>query len=332
MAEITTDEVRGYLNKKQGQLVTLDEIRYEFQVEKGTKSFDAVRNIMWQLVGQKIVKPTKRKEYKVIRQVKPIKVFGTDRERRPPFPLVFPKEFSTGEEMLFAGDVIVREGDMILISGMSNFGKTTLCMNFCGENIDYRPVLMGNEYTTIDDEPTDRFLNRLDNMDWVKWTNGDGSDKFELLPVWDDYAEHIIKDRINIIDWINLPGEYYMISPVMEGIKRAIGKGIAIIALQKKEGEAAGRGGSMTRDFADCELLIDRFGKDGVLLTVGKVKEYTGPVIGRTFAYSIHKGVKIVDFHEVKGCYSCKGKGEKWEKGSGNVMCGICDGKKYIKL
>ncbi|GAH14069.1 unnamed protein product, partial [marine sediment metagenome] len=141
-----------------------------------------------------------------------------------------------------------------------------------GENIEYKPVLMGNEYTTIDGEPSSRFLHRLDNMDWVEWHNGE--DNFTLLPVRSDYAEHIIKDRINIIDWINIEtGEHYLISRIMEDIKRELGKGIAIIAIQKSAGSEAERGGQFTKDFADVEILLDKFGEDEVLLTLGKIKE-----------------------------------------------------------
>ncbi len=331
MPEISTTEVKEYLNQIQGREITLSGLRKEFNILPGTKSFDAIRTIMFRLVEQKIVRPTSKHDgaYKVITQVEPVKVFIPGRERYPPFDLVFPKDFDTGMQMDFAGTVVIREGDLILISGLSNFGKTTLCLNFCGENIARRPVLMGNEYFTIVEDkyiPTPRFLNRLDAMDWVEWVDVDGNDKFTLLPVRDDYAEHIIKDRINIIDWINIQtGEHYMIGTILEGIKKQLGRGIAIVAIQKAEGAIAGRGGQFTKDFADLELLIDRFGKDDVLLEVGKVKEYNSSVIGKTYAYSIGTGVKILNFREVKKCPECKGQGYKAGK-----ECELCLGRKFI--
>ena len=72
-------------------------------------------------------------------------------------------------------------------------------------------------------------------MDWVEWMNGEGGEKFTLLPVREDYAEHIVKDKINIIDWITWKNTY-QISKIMESIKREIGAGIAIIAIQKEGG------------------------------------------------------------------------------------------------
>ncbi len=331
MAEITTIEIKDYLSQIQGKEITLSDLRKEFNIIPGTKSFDAVRNIMFQLVGQRIVTPTGKKNgaYKVIKQVEPVRVFLPGRERRPPLDLIFPRNFDTMVQMGFAGDVVIREGDLILISGMSNYGKTTLCLNFCGENIDQHPVLMGNEYTTLAEDsyvPTPRFMNRLDAMEWVEWVDKEGNDKFTLLPVREDYAEHIVKDRINIIDWINIDtGEHYMIGNILENIKKQLGRGLAIIAIQKAEGAAAGRGGQFTKDFADLELLIDKFGKGEVLLTIGKVKEYNNQVIGRKYAYMIGTGVKILNFREVKECPNCRAAGFKVGK-----PCETCNTKKYI--
>jgi hypothetical protein len=282
-----------------------------------------------EMVNEKIVKPSGKRDgvFKVVKQVKPVSVFG--RERRPPIDILFPKDFDTGMEFPFADNVILREGDLILIAGVSNFGKTALCLNFCGENINKHPILMGNEYTTIDHLPSSRFLNRLDAMNWVEWCGVDGEDKFTLLPVWGDYAEHIEKDRLNIIDWINLPGEYYMISALMEDIKKAIGNGAGILVIQKNEGADAGRGGSHTKDFADCELLIDKYGEDEVMLTIGKVKEANKRIVGKKYAYYITDGVKITNFREIVKCPTCYGKG--WVRaGQSSKPCNECNQRGYV--
>jgi len=327
MAEISTQEIRDFLMKIQGQKITLKELRAEFNILPGTRSFDAVRNIMFQLAEQKVIKSIgSRGEYKVVTRVSRVQVFG--RERKPPVKISFPRDFQTMEEIFPAYDIILREGDLILISGQSNKGKTTFCMNFCAENIDASPVLMGNEYTTIDHEPSPRFMQRIDNMDWVEWVNGNGMDKFELLPVYADYAEHIIRDRINIIDWINIEtGEHYLISRVMEDIKRQLGKGIGVLAIQKAEGVGAGRGGQFTRDFADVEMLLDGFGDNEIMLTMGKIKESKARVSGRRFAFGIEKGVKITDFRELMKCSSCYGKG--WR---GVKPCDDCNGTGFKEM
>jgi hypothetical protein len=319
------DRVRQYLAPIQGRDIELAQLRKDLNIDPSSPAWDGLRVILLRLCdsNESLLRPTGRKDgsYHVITHVKPVSVFGTSRERRPPYVLIFPKDRETQLEMYMAEQVVVREGDLILIAGRSNFGKTALCMNFLGENIDKRPILMGNEYTVINEqgewEPAPRFLTRLDNMTWVKWCDESGVEKFTLLPVRDDYASHIVKDRINIIDWINVDtGEHYMIGTILESIKRRLGKGIAIIAIQKAEGAVSGRGGQFTQDFADCELLIDALGKEEILLTMGKVKESKARMYGKMYGYSLWNGVEVKSFREVVTCPQCKGK---------SVTAGKCD-------
>lgn len=329
-----SDRLREYLRGAQGRVVNLRDLRAELKVNPEEPEWETLAREMRRFAEEKIVRPSGRNDgvYKVVTQVKPVRVFIKERERKPPFDLFFPKDFDTGMEMSFAEHIVIREGDIITIGGVSNYGKTCLALNFCAENIDYLPILMGNEYTTrVGDtdvyEPTPRFLNRLDSMDWVEWVNGSGEDKFILLPVREDYAEHIVKDRINIMDWINLDaGRLYDISKVMDDIKAEIGRGIAIPVLQK--GEVI-RGGQFAKDFTDCELIIDKFTEMESMLTIGKVKEYTRPVIGRTYAFGIFQGVKITNFREIVKCHICYGKG--WKKsGNTSIPCDDCNKTGFV--
>ena len=103
---------------------------------------------------------------------------------------------------------------------------------------------------------------------------------------------------------------------------------IRLVVLQKGEGDMA-RGGQFTKDFIDCELLIDKFTETESILTIGKVKEYTRPVSGRKFAFGILQGVKIINFREIVQCPQCYGKG--WKKsGNSSVPCNSCDKTGHI--
>ena len=330
---VTTSEVRDLLAHFHGQEITLDKARSELQILRGTKSFDAIRNIFLQLAEAKVIRYISRGNYKVIMPVSPVSVYGVDRERRPPFELIFPKDFDTGMEMNFMEHVIIREGDLITLGGVKSKSKTTICMAICGENIDKNPVLMGNEYTIMGEngyEPAPRFLSRMDTMsEWVDWTNGDGDDKFTLMPVHDDYVEHIVKNRLNIIDWINIDaGKLYDIGRVLEGIKGVLGRGVAVVALQKGEDSFNPRGGQFVRDFSDLEILLDGFGdsSDDILLTIKGAKEKTSPIVGNRYAYTVGgNGTKIINFREVKQCSTCYGKGY-----TKTGKCDICFGAKWI--
>ncbi len=285
--------------------------------------------------------------YKKVYHPAPVRVFIPGRERRPPFDLRFPRD-DEGLVIDIADGIIIRDGDLITIGGVKSKGKTTLCLGFCAANVDKLPVLMGNEYTVLVNEkvdgevkpvfkPAPRFFNRLDTMkEWVNWTDENGNDKFTLLPIRSDYAEHIVKDRINIIDWINLDGNaLYDIGKILEGIKANLGRGVAIIALQKSELANNPRGGQFVRDFSDVELLLDGFGSnDGdILLTVKGIKEkpkLQPSIVGRTYAYTIiNDGTQITNFREVVKCPTCYGRGYTG-KGEYGKRCDVCDGLKYV--
>jgi len=331
------ERVLKYLVPAQGRRVSLKDVRHDLKIEPGSTDDDNLRQLFSRtLVKERIVTPSGYNDgsYRVVKQVTPVRVFIPDRTRRPPFKLIFPKDFNTGMELDFAPYIVVREGDLITLGGVKSKGKTLLCLGFTSENIDFRPILMGNEYTQMAEDGgfdvAPRFLDRLDTMsEWVEWTNGNGEDKFTLLPVSGDYAEHIEQGKLNIIDWINLDGDrQYDIGKVLEGIKKNLGKGVAIVALQKGEGAINPRGGQFVRDFSDVEIILDGFGEydDDILLTIKGAKEKTKPIVGKTYAYSIAgRGTKIINFREVKKCPHCRATG--WVKG---VKCDTCLGKKYI--
>ncbi len=334
-----SDRLKEFLVGAQGRDVTLTYLRSELKIDPDSNSWESIKVLMHNFSKgeRKLVRPSGRNDgcYHVVRQVKPVRVFIKERERRPPFNFFFPRDFDTGMDMPFAESIVIREGDTISVGGVSNYGKTAIILNMLGENIEYNPVLMGNEYTTrIGDtdeyEPTPRFLNRLDNMDWVQWTNGDGQDAFTLLPVKEDYAEHIIKDRINFIDWINLDASrLYDIGRIMEDCKAAVGRGIVVPVLQKDPDSAYMRGKTFTKDFTDCELLIDRFTEWESMMTIGKVKEYKQAVIGKKYAFGISQGVKIINFREIVKCGVCYGKG--WKKsGNSSAPCTDCNKTGYV--
>jgi hypothetical protein len=339
MAENLSEKVRAYVKLIQGRTIDISKLRGELKIDPSSPAWEGLRVIIHRLVDEHILKPSGKQDgiYKVITQVQPVRVFLPGRERRPIFNLTFPRDFEKGIQMDFAEHIIVREGDLITLGGVKSKGKTTICLSFCAENIERNPVLMGNEYTVMVEgvyEPAPRFLNRLDKMsEWVKWTDENGMDKFTLLPIRDDYAEHIVKDRINIIDWINLDAsELYDIGKVLEDIKANLGRGVAIVALQKGETAEGARGGQFVRDFSDVELLLDSYGdnSDDILLTVKGVKEKTAPILGKTYSYSIvDSGTKIYNFREVIKCPECYGKG--WKKqGVLNIPCPRCHKSGWI--
>jgi len=325
MPELTTDKVREFLGHLQGRTVTLTQLRGEFNIVRGAKSWDGIRNIMYQLAAgkERIIKPSGVKDgsYKVIKRAERVNVFGIKRERKLPVEFFFPRDFDTGMELPFADSVVLRQGDLILIAGFSNYGKTTLALNMVAENIDKNPVLMGNEFTDEAEQPRQRFLNRMDAMSEIQWTDDDGNDRFELLPVHEDFEDNIVKNKINLIDWIDLEEEPWTIKDVEKRLKLAVGDGIVVAVVQKNETSETGYGGNPSKFYTDLELLVDKHTSTESRITVGKVKESKGYISGRSWAYGIKgQGTQIYNVREVAKCHECHG--FKYVKGKG--ACPSC--------
>ncbi len=335
--QLTTDIVREWC------LSTTGEFHYKGVCNGNVapELYDKLRSIIHELCEQGAIKSCGRNDgtYKSILKVEPVKWWDDDIDTEP-LDFNFPKAYECDEEIYVSSKfgiedlVEVFPGDMILISGASNYGKTAIALSILGENLGLfnKPaVLMGSEYTASDGKISPKFKRRMKRMSWVQWMNGDGKSRFDLLPVGSDYEDYIESDTLNAVDWISLPGEYYLIDRVMKAIKDREGNGVAVVVLQKNKGAEFGEGGERTERYADVSIKIDPFGDSGEsLLTLGKVKAPKGRATGRTWAFDvIDHGANLNNIREVVKCRSCWGKGYK-KSGQSSIRCPECEGKKFI--
>lgn len=340
MVERLSDKLREYLFTARGRVVNLRDIRVFLKIEPGSKEDQNLRTQMsTTMVSQRVVKPSGLNDanYKVLVPVEPVDWDDGDDEE--PLGFRFPRayaqtgdgDFYTSSEFGIDDMVEVFAGDLILITGDTNYGKTSIALSIMGENLDLLPtILMGSEYTADNRKASPKFKRRMRRMNWVNWKNGDGKRRFELLPVGADYEDYIEADHHNVIDWISLPGEYYLIDRVMKAIKDRTGVGVATLVLQKNKGQEFAEGGQRSERYADVVLKIDPFGEGESLLTVGKVKAPKGRATGRTFAFSIvDYGANLHNIREVVKCRKCWGKGYI-RSGQNNTRCPECGGRKYV--
>jgi hypothetical protein len=229
----------------------------------------------------------------------------------------FPKG-RDGTKFGFDGCVCISPGDIIVVAGVSNMGKTTFAQNFLWENMDNFPcVLMGNEYTPV------KFKRRISRMTWNNPLKEDGKPKFELIRRLDNWSDIIEPDKITIIDWISLPAnELYNIGHVIQGIQSKVGNGIALIVLQKDESSNLGRGRAFSEELASLYLTIDK-GR----MTVRKAKEWFEHDPNReVYGFDItNGGVEFRNIQPLIKCSYCKGTGQY--KGG---ECFICHGSGYV--
>lgn len=330
MPERLSDKLRDFLKTCEGRDVDLNYLRRELHIDPNSPADTNLRTLMSvNLAKERIVKPSGRKDgiYKVIKPVEPVKWW--EAENSEPLNFLFPRSHEDLSEFGIEDIVEVFAGDFILISGVSNFGKTTIACNILGENLELmQSYLMGSEYTASDGKISPKFKRRMDRMKWVDWMK-DGKPRFQLYPVGSDYEDYIQSDAMNIIDWISLPGEYYMIDYVMKTIKDRIGRGIGVGVLQKNKDNPNPEGGERAERYADIHLKIDPYGNES-MLTLGKVKAPKGKATGRMWAFEIVDfGANILHIREIVRCNKCWGKGYL-RSGQNNVRCDNCKGLKYI--
>ena len=333
MSERLSDKLREYLQTAQGRIVNLKDIRIFLKIESGSKDDQNLRTQMaTTMVTQRLVKPSGMNDanYKVLLPVVPVKWWDGEIDENP-LPFRFPQSYEDHTEFGIEDFVEVFAGDMILLTGRTNFGKTAVALSIMGENLGLMStLLMGSEYTASDGKISPKFKRRMKRMSWVNWMGGDDKPRFQLLPVGSDYEDYIEPDQLNIIDWISLPGEYYLIDRVMKAIKDRVGHGIAVVVIQKNKDAEFGEGGERSERYADVVLKIDAFGERESLLTIGKVKSPKGRATGRTFAFDIVDfGANLYNIREVVKCRKCWGKGYI-RSGQNNIRCDGCQGLKYI--
>src|SRR3990167_452522 len=126
MTDGLTEKVREYLSAREGQQIDIRTLRADLLIEPGSENWDNLFTIISRYASEKRLRYVAKGTgvYQVISPILPVKVFGVERERLPPFDLRFPRDFNTMMEMGFAESVVIRAGDIITIGGVKSQGKT----------------------------------------------------------------------------------------------------------------------------------------------------------------------------------------------------------------
>lgn len=211
--------------------------------------------------------------------------------------LSWPYGREDGSQFGFDGRAIISPGDVVVIAGVSNMGKTAFCLNLLWENFDKFPcVLMGNEYKPA------KFKRRVSRMTWAEPLKEDGTPKFKLIERHEGWKDIIEPDSINIIDWINLGDNFYQIGKIIEGIQEKLRNGIVVVSLQKGDDRDLAIGGQYTEHLSSVYLTVD-FER----ITVRKIKEWKDWNPNKSiFGFQlVDGGTKFSNIRPIKKCPKC---------------------------
>ena len=150
--------------------------------------------------------------------------------------------------------VLTYPGDLIVIAGVKNAGKTALALEMIRLNKSrYDCYYHSSE---IVKQVFRLRISKCENTTLEDWKMVKMSHGLSMI----NAKDRVVKDALNVFDYIEEgdESEYFKIPGTMARIHRELGNGIGIICLQKKRGEKTGRGGEGTKDKASLYLTIDK--------------------------------------------------------------------------
>jgi len=171
-------------------------------------------------------------------------------------------------------------GNIIVIAGAADAGKTAFLLNFIRLNMaDFTIYYQSSEMGDAE------LANRLSKFQGIALQDWNFTPEERSR----DFADVIRQDCINIVDYLELAGDFYMVADYLKQIHDKLRSGIAIVALQKKRNVELGRGGDFGLEKPRLYLSMDP-GK----LTIQKAKNWANPAVNP-------RGL-MVEFKLVSGC------------------------------
>ena len=157
-----------------------------------------------------------------------------------PFPIKFP----LGVHEL----VDVYQKSVIVLAGEPNAGKTAYLLNLANKNKeDHKPLYFSSEMGAAELKIR---LNKF-NMPLSAWRG------VRFIAKSGDFKDVIEPDGFNIIDYLEVAKDFYEVGGLLTEIFNTLGKGIAIVAIQKPPGRDTGIGGARTLDKARLYMAIE---------------------------------------------------------------------------
>ena len=156
-------------------------------------------------------------------------------------------------------------GDIIIIAGESDSGKTAFALDFIVRNhkkykINYFSSQLGES----------KLKQRLEPRTDVRWQEL----CFKAWNKMENFVDVLFPDEINIIDFLMVTQDFWIIGDIIKNIHKKIKghKGIALVCIQKSPGKEYGRGGDLSLDLAELYITFERGGIAKIL----KAKNWLG--------------------------------------------------------
>ena len=178
---------------------------------------------------------------------------------------------------------------VIVVAGAPDAGKSAFCFNVIKNNMKaHRIVYFSSEMGEVE---LNSRLSRFNTLRPNEWT-------FDARERSSNFADVIRPDWVNIVDYMEVSTDFFMVGGWISAIWEKLNQGIAIICLQKKKGVELGRGGEVTAEKARLYLAMDS-GKIRIVKAKNWLDSSVNPN-GKTWAFQLVEGCKFVNIQEIK--------------------------------
>jgi hypothetical protein len=168
----------------------------------------------------------------------------------------------------------VLPGNIIVVAGESNSGKTSILLNIAHDNL--KTLSKTGQHDTIKYFSSEMGPQELHTR--VKafgkpmklWSG------MQAIERTGNFHQVIDPDGLNIIDFMEVHNEFYMVGEWIRRIYEVLESGVCIIALQKKSGTDFGRSGEISLEKPRLYLSISEVIKGYSSCKIVKAKNYTG--------------------------------------------------------
>lgn len=185
-------------------------------------------------------------------------------------------------------EVDIYPKNLIIVAGATNAGKTALLLNAARLNLPHAKVSYFSSEMT--QEELKIRLTKFQDQDLCSlddWRN------VVFRQRMTDFADVIDPDGINIIDYIEVTKDFYQVAEPINAIYEKLNKGIAIIAIQKKDKSDYGIGGHFNAFRSRLYLAMD----SGTLKIV-KAKNWSKTASsnpnGKIYNFKLVQGAKFI--------------------------------------
>jgi hypothetical protein len=218
------------------------------------------------------------------------------------FPIVLP---------LGLHDLVeINPKEIILISGETNAGKTSLIYNIMWDNIfHFQEIgLLRQKHSPDCSKIGIRYFSSEMGPSSIKKKLLDFGPSFPLSTFVQNvtticdrstgFQDILDPEGLNCIDYLEPPnGDYYLMAPTITEVFSKLTTGVAVIGIQKKFGSDIARGGEATLEKPRLAIALS-YNKEKNFFTakITKAKTYRGDhqITGKEIDFLIDRGVKII--------------------------------------